>query len=313
MMRRALLAMSGSERLARSMTTNRLAWSAAHRFVAGDTLAQAIDVVAGLNAAGLAACLDHLGENTSRRSEAEAARDAYLDAVARIRQSGVHAGVSLKLTSLGLGLEPNLARDLLRQIVAAAAALDPPVFVRIDMEDSPRVQATLDTFHALFGEYRNLGVVLQSCLYRSEADAARLADIGAGVRLVKGAYLEPHTVAYPKKADVDAAFLRLCEQLLSPEALAKGTYLAIATHDERIIDWAKRYAAAHGIPPEGYEYQMLHGVRRDLQLGLVREGYRVRVYVPYGSQWYPYFMRRLAERPQNVAFLVRNLVRELLP
>jgi proline dehydrogenase len=313
MMRRGLLAMSRSRRLAGAITTNRLAWSAAGRFVAGSKLDDAAAVVRRLNDAGMAASLDHLGENTSRREDAERARDAYVAAASRIRDEGLHAGISLKLTSLGLGLDRSLAERMLGEVVAHAASLDPPVFVRIDMEDSSRVQATLDIFHDLFGRHRNVGVVIQSYLYRSKEDVERLIADGAGVRMVKGAYLEPRTAAYPDKKDVDEAFVRLSTRLLATDARATGTYLALATHDPAIIDWAKRHTAREGIPKDSFEFQMLYGIRRDLQSALGAGGYRMRIYVPYGSEWYPYFMRRLAERPQNVMFLARNVATEILP
>jgi proline dehydrogenase len=311
MMRRGLLAASRQRWLAQAVSSNRLAWLAARRFVAGNTLAEAMAVVATLNAAGIAVSLDHLGENVTAPAEAEQASRHCLEAARQIRQSGAHAGVSVKLTSLGVGLSVDLAARLLRDVVAGAASLDPPVFVRIDMEDSALVQTTLDLFAAMFGESKNMGLVIQSYLYRSAEDVERLIRLGAGVRMVKGAYLEPPTVAYARKSDVDAQYIRLCTRLLSSEALANGVYLAIATHDPAMLAWAKQFAATQGIDRNRFEFQMLYGIRRDLQTALVAEGYRMRVYVPYGRQWYPYFMRRLAERPQNVGFLVRGVLGEL--
>ena len=215
---------------------------------------------------------------------------------------GVDNNLSLKLTQLGLDVDEGLSGRVLRRILDRAA----PMFVRIDMESSAHTDATLRLFEALWAEgRRNVGVVIQAYLYRSPADVERLVALGARVRLVKGAYDEPPAVAYPRKADVDAAFARLTEVLLH-----RGTYPAIATHDERLIDHACRVAAAGGIGPGRFEFQMLYGIRRDLQAALRRRGYRVRVYVPFGEEWYPYFMRRLAERPANVMFVVRSLVRE---
>lgn len=179
------------------------------------------------------------------------------------------------------------------------------------MEGSPYTQRTVDLFFRVFADFPNVGLVIQSYLFRSDEDVDRLVAAGAGVRLCKGAYSEPPSIAYPDKKDTDAAFMRQTARLLSEEARANGTYVGVATHDEAIIDWTKRHAAEQGIPNDAYEFQMLNGVRRDLQAALVADGYRMRVYVPYGRHWYPYFMRRLAERPENIAFMVRNMVREV--
>jgi len=313
MFRGALLAMSRSRRLDEALTTSRLAWRAASRFVAGETLAETLEVARSLNAAGLSATLDHLGENVSTVAEAEAARSAYVEATDRIRAAGVHSGISLKLTALGLDVSTDVAESLLREVAGHAAGLTPPVFVRIDMEGSAYTERTLEIFHRVHAGLPNVGAVIQSMLRRSDADVRRLVAAGAGVRLVKGAYLEPPAVAYAEKADVDAAFRRLAALLMSPEARARGVYAAIATHDEAILGWAKRHAAEEGLGPDDFECQMLFGVRRDLQAAVVAEGYRMRVYVPYGRAWYPYFMRRLAERPENLAFVLRNVLREMGP
>lgn len=312
MMRHMLIALSRAQWPARLLTRSRLGWAAARRFVAGEKLEDAVEVVKRLNSAGLSATIDHLGEHTNVPAEAERAAATYCEIASQIRASGLHSGISLKLTALGLKISESLAEEQLRKVVAHAAGLTPPVFVRIDMEDSSCVQATLDIFYRLFPTYRNLGVVIQSYLYRSRDDVERLASVGAGVRMVKGAYLEPRTVAYPDKRDVDREFIRLSTRLFAPDARANGTYLALATHDTAIIDWAKRYTTQEGIAGHEFEFQFLYGIRRDLQTRLVEEGYRMRVYVPYGTQWYPYFMRRLAERPQNVAFLLRNVAREFV-
>lgn len=279
----------------------------ARRFVAGERLDEAIVAVHKLNHAGLLATLDHLGENVTSETEARDATSEILDLVEAIESSGAWSGVSIKLTQLGLDLSPALAVENAGRIVARAAQAGR--FVRIDMESSDYVQPTLDLFEALWERHRNVGVAIQSYLYRSADDVARLVDLGASVRLVKGAYDEPPVVAYPEKADVDASFVRLMDLLFSERARANGVFPAIATHDEVLIDWAKAHTRQHGIPSERFEFQMLYGIRQGLQRQLADEGYRVRAYVPYGAQWYPYFMRRLAERPANVFFLLRNLLR----
>lgn len=313
MLRQSLLALSHSDRMKAFVSRSRVGWWGARRFVAGETLDDAMAVVAELNAAGLLATLDHLGENVATRPEAEVAARAYLDALERIHSQGARSGVSLKLTALGLDLGDDVATELLLGIVTAAEALDPPVFVRIDMEDSQYTQRTLDIFRRVFSRHPTVGIVVQSYLFRTDADVAELCGMGASVRLVKGAYLEPPTIAYPEKEQVDAAYVRQAERLLSPEARAKGVRAAIASHDEAIIAWVRRHAREGSIPKDAFEFQMLYGIRRDLQSALVADGFAVRVYVPYGRQWYPYFMRRLAERPENLGFLVQSVVRELKP
>lgn len=311
MLRDAFLTLSQSKTLARFMTSSRLPWYAARRFVAAQAIDEALAVVSDLNRAGMRATLDHLGENVATEAEAAQARAAYLEALDRIHATGVHSGISLKLTALGMDVSTAVATDNLRRVVAHAGRFDPPIFVRVDMESSDYTARTLDVFAAVRAEHRNVGIVVQSYLYRTGDDVERLIAQGAGVRLCKGAYREPASVAYPDKRDVDAAYLRLAGRLLGPEARAAGVYPAIATHDTAMIDWVKAHVAAHGVPRDAFEFQMLFGVRRDLQAVLVAEGYRMRVYVPYGLQWYPYFMRRLAERPENVAFVLRNVLHEL--
>ena len=311
MMREALIWMSRSKTMAHLMTTNRLAWSAASRFVAGETVEQAMEVVRRLNDAGMSASIDFLGENVTVREEAETAFEAYVRTLDHIRSSGVDSWISLKLTALGFDISEELTEDFLRRILKHAEDGDESIFVRIDMEGSPYTQRTLDLFFKVFEEHKNVGAVIQSYLYRSADDVEKLIDVGASVRLCKGAYSESPSIAYPDKADSDAAFLRLTERLLSKEARENGVYLGVATHDEAIIEWTKSHVAENGIGKDEFEFQMLNGVRRDLQRQLVAEGYRVRIYVPYGTHWYPYFMRRLAERPENVGFMVRNIAREL--
>ncbi len=305
--RRFFLALSRSERLRHFSLHFGPVRRMARRFVAGETVEEAIATVQALNAEGLLTTLDHLGENVTSEIEARDATTEILDLLAAIEANHVRSGVSVKLTQLGLDLSPALAAENLGQIVARAAVAR--CFVRIDMESSDYVQPTLDLFEGLNRRHRNVGVVIQSYLYRSSDDVARLMRLGASVRLVKGAYDEPPAVAYADKADTDANYRRLLERLLSDEAQVNGMFPAIATHDMRLIDWAKEHTRRQGIPRDRFEFQMLYGIRSGLQRQLVTEGYQVRVYVPYGEHWYPYFMRRLAERPANVLFLLRNLLR----
>lgn len=274
----------------------------ARRFVAGETLDQALAVVAGLNEACIEATLDYLGESVQDAGQARAAADVYLQMVDEIAGRGLASHVSLKASQLGLDLDPNLALELVGRVVERAQQRG--TFVRIDMEDSSRTQATLDLFRALRRRYENVGIVIQAALRRSEKDLEELARLGANVRLCKGAYLEPPEVAFPRKEDVDANYEKLLRGYM-----ASGNYLAVATHDDRMIAAAKRAARELGLSRDRFEFQMLYGIRPQAQRRLAAEGYRVRVYVPYGTEWYPYFTRRLAERPANVLFLLANLFR----
>ncbi|MDE3154447.1 MAG: proline dehydrogenase family protein [Acidobacteriota bacterium] len=276
----------------------------ARRFVAGETVAEAITAVRAIQAQGLTSTLDLLGESVSTLAEADAASRAYCDVLDAIVAAGVEHNLSLKLTQLGLDLDRATCVDHLRRILDRAAPHD--FFVRIDMEGSAYTQVTLDVFDTLWQQgYRHVGVVLQSALHRSERDARALNAMGARVRLVKGAYNEPKTVAWQAKADVDAAYVRIAQLLL-----AEGTYPAIATHDPAMIAAAREYATAHGIGPDRFEFQMLYGIRRDLQTALCTDGYRVRIYIPFGTHWFQYFMRRLGERPANVGFVLRGILTE---
>ena len=306
-MRSFFLALSRSEWLQGLATGFGPARTMVRRFVAGETLQEAILAVQALNGEGLRATLDHLGENVASVIQAGGAAAEILDLVEAIEDSGIHSGVSVKLTQLGLDQSPALAAEHLERIVTRAAQAQR--FVRIDMESYDYVQPTLDLFEDLWTRHKNVGVVIQSYLYRSAEDVARLVELGASVRLVKGAYDEPPEVAYPDKADTDANFVRLMEQLFSQTALANGVFPAIATHDTTLIDWVQQHTRQHSIPPDRFEFQMLYGIRPGLQHQLASSGYRVRAYVPYGEQWYPYFMRRLAERPANVWFLLQNLLK----
>ena len=274
------------------------------RFIAGETLDEAIAAARAIQAGGMNVTLDQLGESVTTISGADAATRIYLQTVDAIVLAGVERNISLKLSQLGLNIDRATCTDNLRRILEASRPHD--FFVRIDMEESSTVPATLEVFQSVWDQgSRHVGLVLQSALYRSEEDARRLSDAGVRIRLVKGAYKEPKSVAYQKKADVDAAFVRIMDQLLRT-----GTYPALATHDPAIIDAARRMAAANRIGNDRYEFQMLYGIRRDLQAALVAEGFRLRLYVPFGTQWFPYFMRRLGERPANLAFVLRALIRD---
>jgi proline dehydrogenase len=284
------------------METSRTAQKFASRFVAGETLDQALSVARQLKAEGITVTLDHLGESVTSLDEAAAARDVYLDALDALHRSGLEGNVSVKLTQFGLDLDAARCRDNVAQLAGRAA--ETGGFVRIDMESSAYTTRTLEFAIHLHERYRAVGVVIQAYLHRSRHDIQDLCARGIRVRLCKGAYLEPPEVAFPKKADVDRNFTDLMRRLLDC-----GVYPAIATHDEKMIEGAKSYAAAQKIPPGGFEFQMLYGIRRDLQKKLVAQGYRLRLYVPFGRAWYPYFMRRLAERPANMLFILRNLFR----
>ena len=307
MLRAGLLWLSEQPRVFRFVRKNGLAKRFASRFVAGETVDEAVAALRDLNAAGVTASLDLLGESVTNADEAHAARDVYLQTLDRIRAARAQANVSVKLTQMGLDSDEALCIANVRTIVGRAKGHGS--FVRIDMEQSSYTEKTLDLFTRVFyPEFGNaVGVVLQSYLRRTAQDVEAMIALGARVRLCKGAYQEPATVAFPAKRDVDANYVACMEWLL-----ARGNYPGIATHDERIIAHAKEYARRQGIRAERFEFQMLYGVRRDLQLGLRRDGWNVRVYVPFGTHWYPYLMRRLAERPANIAFIVGNVVKESL-
>jgi proline dehydrogenase len=273
------------------------------RFVAGETLPAVMPVLERLRAAGMHTTVDVLGESVATPEAARAAAERYLETLAALSDADVDRNVSLKLTQMGLDIDERLCRGNVSRIAAAAA--EAGAFMRVDMEDHTKTDVTLAIVRDLHAAHGNVGVVIQSYLRRSESDVAALCAEGIRIRLCKGAYNEPAALAFPTKAEVDESYAQLMERLL-----LEGTYPALATHDERLIARAKRIAKRHDIGPDRFEFQMLYGVRRDLQERLVREGYAVRVYVPFGGQWYPYFMRRLAERPANVLFIVRNLLRE---
>ena len=302
MLKDTLLYLARQEGIRHFVTHNGLARRSARRFVAGETLDEAMTVAAQLNRQHISVSLDHLGENVTDAAEACAAAQDYITILDRISAAGADANISVKLTALGLDLSADLCRENLTRLMRHAAELD--IFVRVDMEGSAYTEATIDLVLALRHEFDNIGAVVQSMLRRTPADVARLIESKTRVRLVKGAYLEPPSVAYPKKADVDARYVECMRTLLE-----HGVYPAIATHDERIIAEARRFAAEKEIDPARFEFQMLYGIRRGLQARLARDGYNVRVYVPYGTQWYPYLTRRMAERPANLMFIAGNVFR----
>ena len=302
-MRSLFLFLSRQRHLRRWVETSRLAQRLSARFVAGLTLDDALRVGRRINNEGIVLTLDHLGESVNSLGEAAQARDVYLRALTAIHEHGVRGNVSLKLTQFGLDLSADACRANVAQLVERAASLQG--FVRIDMESSEYTDRTLGLVEDLYAQYGAVGTVIQAYLYRSRKDIERLCARRIRVRLCKGAYLEPASVAFARKADVDRNYLDLMRLLLD-----QSDQPAIATHDERIIDQTKAYAAREGIGPDRFEFQMLYGIRRDLQRRLVAEGYRLRLYVPFGKAWYPYLMRRLAERPANLFFLARHFFRQ---
>ena len=302
-MRSIFLFLSRQRHLRRWVETSRLAQRLSARFVAGPTLDDALRVGRRINNEGIVLTLDHLGESVTSLGEAAQARDVYLRALTAIHEHGVTGNVSLKLTQFGLDLSADACRANVAQLVERAASLTG--FVRIDMESSEYTDRTLGLVEDLYAQYGSVGTVIQAYLYRSRKDIERLCARRIRVRLCKGAYLEPASVAFARKADVDRNYLDLMRLLLD-----QSDQPAIATHDERIIDQTKAYAAREGIGRDRFEFQMLYGIRRDLQRRLVAEGYRLRLYVPFGKAWYPYLMRRLAERPANLFFLARHFFRQ---
>ncbi len=309
-MLRAFLLYLSRAQWAKSMTTNfGFARRTARRFVAGETLDEGIEAVRVLNSKGIKATLDHLGENVTNLEEATRAADDYVELLERIASSGIDSSISVKLTQLGLDLGDEPALENMKRILAKAVECG--TFVCIDMESSDYTERTLRIYRTLRDEYgyKDLRTVIQAYLYRSEDDMRALAEEGAHIRLCKGAYKEPPDIAFPRKADVDANYLKLAKIFLNRQAIEKGARLAVATHDEKIIRQIEAHVHEQGIKPDEFEFQMLHGIRTDLQESLAREGYQVRIYVPYGDEWYPYFMRRLAERPANLWFFASNFFR----
>jgi len=284
------------------METSGVARRLSERFIAGETLAEALAVAKRVNSEGISVTLDHLGENVTSAEEAAASRDEYIRALEQIHAAGLDSNVSIKLTQFGMDLGEEICANNVDRLVQIAASLNN--FVRVDMESSAYTDRTLRLVTELHARHKAVGAVIQAYLHRSSADVEQLCRLGIRVRLCKGAYLEPPTVAFERKADVDSNFVHLMKILLD-----SGVYPAIATHDEAMIAATERFAATRNIPASSFEFQMLYGIRRDIQKRLVAQGYRLRLYIPYGKAWYPYFMRRLAERPANVLFLLRNLLR----
>jgi proline dehydrogenase len=277
------------------------------RFVAGTTIEEALAAARGVNQLGMGVSLDNLGENVTNAEEARGSAQVYHQLLQEIEKRKLQANVSVKLTHMGLDVDGGLARELVSRLVAQAVASNPRNFVRVDMEGSPYTQRTLEFVHELHRQPGNAGVVgavIQSYMRRSEKDVEELLAGGIRIRLCKGAYKEPPEIAYQKKSEVDANYVKLTRMLLK-----SGIYHGIATHDPRMIEAATSFARQDKIPPESFEFQMLYGIRRDLQQKLVREGWRMRVYIPFGTEWYPYLMRRLAERPANLLFLLKNIFR----
>jgi proline dehydrogenase len=297
-------ALARSKRLERMASRYGMAkpTSFARRFIVGETAEEAIEGARAIQAKGMLLTLDQLGESITTLSEAEAATNVYLALIEKIRAAGIDRNISVKPTQLGLDIDRTVCIDNITRILDLAKQHD--FFVRVDMENTPYIQKTLDMFTAVWSQgYRNTGVVLQSAVFRSEEDAKVVSKLGARVRLVKGAYKEPAAVAHQAKSDVDKAFVRIMEVLLT-----EGHYPAIATHDPAMIDATKAFAAGNGISKGAYEFQMLYGIRRDLQAAIVADGHRMRVYVPFGNQWFPYFMRRLGERPANIGFVLKGIL-----
>ncbi|HWS95611.1 MAG TPA: proline dehydrogenase family protein [Candidatus Methylomirabilis sp.] len=306
MLRTFFIKLSENPSLRHFAETSPLGLRFSGRFVAGTQLADAVRVTEIVNRRGASVSIDNLGENVTNPDEAKQSAELYHQMLDEISSRKLNANISLKLTHMGLDVSEDLAFSLVTELVAHAVQINS--FVRVDMEGSPYTQRTLDfvrQLHRQPGHAGKLGTVIQTYLYRSEDDVQQLLSEGIRIRLCKGAYKEPPEIAFPKKTDVDANYVKLAKVLLK-----SGIYHGLATHDENIIEQVKQFARAENIPATAYEFQMLYGVRRDLQQKLVRDGYGMRVYIPFGTEWYPYFMRRLAERPANVLFIAKNMFRQ---
>ena len=302
MLRDTLLYLAQNNNLREFVISNRATRSVSRRFVAGEALDEAIQATRTLNQAGMHVSLDYLGENVSDAQEAKSTARGYRDILDSIKKTGIDANISIKLTALGLDISQELCEQNVRDILEHAQRYQ--IFVRIDMEGSAYTEQTVDITLRMHKQFEHVGTVIQSCLYRSKKDVEQLISQGVRVRLVKGAYKEPKTVSFQNKSEVDHNYMQLMLLLL-----LKGNYPALATHDEAMINAACKYARDHGISKEAFEFQMLYGIRRDLQEKLVSQGYNMRIYVPYGSQWYPYLVRRMAERPANLVFVMSNALR----
>lgn len=302
MLKTTLLYLAQNESMRKFVLSNKATRGVSRRFVAGEQLDEAIEATRTLNQQGMHVSLDHLGENVADEREALEAAQGYMSILDAIKATEVDANISLKLTALGLDISQDLCEQNITQILEHAQQF--PLFVRIDMEGSAYTERTVHTTLRLHERFEHVGTVIQSCMYSSKQDVEQLIAQGVRVRLVKGAYKEPKEVAFQQKSEVDQNYVRLMTMLL-----LKGNYPALGTHDESIINMACKYAREHGISQNAFEFQMLYGIRRDLQEKLVKQGYNVRIYVPYGSQWYPYLMRRMAERPANLMFVMGNAMR----
>jgi len=307
MFRAFFVGLSENPSLRRFAEGSSLGRRVSHRFVAGTEIADAVRATQEINRASMSVTIDNLGENVTNPDEARHSAQLYHQILDAIAANRLNANISLKLTHMGLDVDEKLARDIVSGLVAKAASMNPPGFVRVDMEGSPYTQRTLDFVHELHrmpGNANSVGTVIQSYLKRSESDIEKLLAEGIRIRLCKGAYKEPAEIAFPAKSDVDANYVKLMKILMK-----SGIYHGLATHDESIIQQATAFAKSEKLSPDSFEFQMLYGIRRDLQRRLVRKGWRVRIYIPFGTEWYPYFMRRLGERPANVLFIARNLLR----
>lgn len=308
MLRAFFVHLSENRRLRNFSERSSLGRRVSGRFVAGTEIVDAVRATQAVNRAGMSVSIDNLGENVTNLEEARQSAQLYQQILAAIDANKLDANISLKLTHMGLDVDEKLARDIVSGLVAKAASMNPHGFVRVDMEGSPYTQRTLDFVHELHrmpGNGNSVGAVIQAYLKRSESDIEKLLAEKIRIRLCKGAYKEPASIAFESKADVDANYIKLMKTLMK-----SGVYHGLATHDYNIIREAKEFATREKIAPESFEFQMLYGIRRDLQKRLVREGWRMRVYIPFGTEWYPYFMRRLGERPANVFFIARNLLRQ---
>jgi len=307
-LRAAFIALSESRSLRAIAERSRFGQQTSSRFVAGTQVADAIRAAQAVNHFGAGVSIDNLGENVTNADEARASAKLYHELLDQIAAQHLDANVSVKLTHMGLDVDESLALGQVRDLVSKAAAMTPKNFVRVDMEGSAYTQRTLDFVHELHrtpGNARCVGAVIQSYMRRSEADVEKLLSEGIRIRLCKGAYKEPPEIAFQKKSEVDGNYIKLMKILMK-----SGIYHGLATHDEAIINGAKAFATRENIPRDAFEFQMLHGIRRDLQQGLVKQGWRMRVYIPFGTEWYPYLLRRLAERPANVWFIAKNMLRQ---
>lgn len=307
MLRALFIALSESRSLRHVAERSRFGQRTSSRFVAGTGVQDAIRAAAAVNQFGAGVSIDNLGENVTNAEEAQASAQLYHHLLDEIAARKLDANISLKLTHMGLDVDENMARDLVRGLVARVASMSPKSFVRVDMEGSAYTQLTLEfveELHRIPGNAGCVGAVIQSYMRRAEDDIAKLISQGIRIRLCKGAYKEAPDIAFQDKSDVDANYVKLMKVLMK-----SGIYHGLATHDEAIINAAKAFATRERLSPNSFEFQMLHGIRRDLQQGLVREGWKMRVYIPFGTEWYPYLMRRLAERPANVLFIAKNLLR----